>query len=174
MPLTSRLALPYPSLTDAPNAPAQLQSLVTTLEALRADGHVGLAADYSFTSDGFVYMVPFASVFLNGLTQPSGYRLAVPKAGTYRVTAQARITRGSASATAYTMQLRKNSADSSSGGGTVLGAWGTGAVDATLVSSLPLVLAAGDYLQMFVTGLNGSTLKAGNFATYIAAKFEPF
>jgi hypothetical protein len=177
---TSRLQLPYPGLTDAPNAPSQIQALATALDNLRANALVSLNANQTpFSSDGFVYNVPFVSSgggFLNGGTSlATSYRLVIPKTATYSVFAQARLTRAAASTTApYLMQIRKNSAESAGTGSPVLAARGPAAADTTLSTSTLHNFTLGDYVQMFVTGLSGSTLQSSAFDTFIALKAEFF
>lgn len=176
MPNTPRYGLPYPALNDAPNVPAQLQALATAIESLRSNAHIYLDADYAFPSDGFVYLVPFVTTqgFLNNMTMPSGYRLTVPKTGTYRLSMQGRFSRAAASTTFYNLAVRKNSGGSVSGGTALMGAWAANQAEVNLVSSRLVALTAGDYLEMFATGLSGTTLKGGTafpYNTFLSADF---
>lgn len=178
MPNTARLALPYPSPSDAPNGPTQIAALTTALEGLRQSAVVGLNTNVTpFSSDGFVYLVPFVSGngFLTGaVSLPTSYRLTVTKAGIYWVGAQARLTRASASALIYTVQVRKNSGGSGAGGTPVVVTRGPGATDTALSTSTLVTLAANDYLEMFVTGITGTTVQSSVFDTFLALKLGPF
>lgn len=178
MPNSARYALPYPAPSDQPNGPSQLAALATAIENLWCNAHVYMDADYAFPSDGFDYLVPLVSTqgFLNGgAALATGYRLSVSKTGTYRVAISGRFTRSAASAAAfaaakYNLAVRKNSGGSISGGTALLGAWTHAPADINVSNSRLVALTAGDYLELFATGLSGSTLKGSSlpYNTYLS------